>query len=130
MRRILRQQRRRRRGAAGQRFVMKSLPLLVEPEIAGHHAKNQAASLPRVAIIGRGVNVEPDMLHMGEVAAQLLDHLVAFTLGAETRALHDFEFLELGPVLQNHVEIGVESAGGDDDGFAADLQKSRRCGCG
>ena len=101
---------------------MKSFALLVEPDVAGDHAKHQAAPLLRVAIIGRCVNVEPDVLHVGEVAAQLLDHLVAFAFGAEAGAFHDFEFLELRPVLQDHIEIGIEAAGGDDDGFAADFK--------
>ena len=122
---VLRQQRRRRRGAAGERLVVKASALLVEPDVAGHHAKNQAAPLLRVAIVRRGIDVEPDAVHVGEVAAELLDHLVAFALGAEAGAFHDFEFFELRPVLQNHVEIGIESAGGDDDGLAVDVDALR-----
>ena len=84
---------------------MESFALLVEPDVAGHHAEHQTAPLLRIAIIRRGIDVEPDVLHVGEVAAQLLDHLVAFALGAEAGAFHHFEFFELGAMFQDHVEI-------------------------
>ena len=119
--RRLREQRRSRRGAAGARLVVKAPALLVEPDVAGHHAENQAAALLRVAIIRRGVDVEPDAVHMREVAAELVDHLVAFALGAEAGAFHDAEFFELGAMFQDHFEIGIETAGGNDHGFAVDV---------
>ena len=84
---------------------MESFALLVEPDVAGYLAEDQAASLLRIAIIGRGVNVKPYAVHVSEVAAKLIYHFVAFTLGAEARAFHDFEFFKLGPVLQDHVEV-------------------------
>ena len=84
MRRVLCQQRRSSRGPAGRRFVMKSSTLLVKPDVAGNLAENQAASLLRIAVIRRRVNVKPDVLHVSEIAAELLDHFVAGSFGAET----------------------------------------------
>ncbi len=119
--RVLREQRRGCRSAAGARLVVKALALLVEPDVAGHHAENQTAALLRVAVIRGGVNVEPDAVHMREVAAEFADHLVAFALGAEAGAFHDAKVFELGAMLQDHFEIGIETAGGDDDGFTEDV---------
>ena len=102
---------------------MKTPALLIKPDIARHHAENQAASLLRIAIIRRGVDVEPDVVHVGEVAAELFDHLVAFALGAESRAFHHFKFFKLGTMFQDHVEIRVEAAGGDDHGFTVDFER-------
>src|SRR5262245_58814186 len=100
---------------------MKTFALLVEPYITGHHAKDQTATLLRVPIIRRGIDVEPNALHVGQIAAQLLDHFMTLALGAEARTFHDLKFSKLGPLLQDHVKIGIEAASGDDDRFAADF---------
>ncbi len=109
---------------------MKTPALLIEPDVAGHHAKDQAASLLRIAIIRRGIDIKPDMFHVSEIAAQLFNHLVALAFGAETRSLHDFEFFKLRAMFQNHVEIGVESAGSDNDASAVNLQRVTVAGGG
>src|SRR6185503_17174011 len=83
MGRILREQRWRRRSAAGSGLVMKAVALLVKPDIAGYLAKDQAASLLRIAIVGRGINIEPNAIHVGEIAAELTDHLMAFAFCVE-----------------------------------------------
>ena len=46
---------------------------------------------------------------------------MAFAPGAEAGTFHDPKFLEFRAVLQNHLEIGIESAGGDHDGFGMDI---------
>src|SRR5262245_30392486 len=51
---------------------MKAAALLIKPNIARHHAENQAASLLRITIVRRGIDVKPDVVHVGKVAAELL----------------------------------------------------------
>ena len=75
---------------------MKTLSLLIEPDIAGGQAKDQSASALRVAVIRRGINIEPDIVHVGKITAQLADHLVPGAFRAEPGAFHHFDFLNSG----------------------------------
>src|SRR5258705_13474000 len=108
---------------------MKAPALLIKPNVAWHHTENQAASLLRITIIRRGIDVKPDLVHVGEIAAELFDHLVTFALGAESRALHHFKFFELRTMFQNHVEVRVETPGSDDHGFTVDFKRFAVPGC-
>src|SRR6266513_4460134 len=102
---------------------MKTPTLLVKPDIARDLAEYQTSTLLGIAVIRRGVNVEPNAIHVREITTQLINHLVAFAFGAEARTFHDFEFFKLGSMLQHHIKIRVETAGGDDDGFAVNFKR-------
>src|SRR5262249_11853217 len=79
------------------------------------------ASALWIAVIRCGINIEPDVFHVGKITAQIADHLVAGAFGPEPGTFHHLRCFKLGPMLQNHVEVRVESAGGDDYGFAVNL---------
>ena len=118
MARILRQQRGCRRGGAGERLVMEAPPLLVDPDVAGSAAEDETAPPARVAVVGRGVDIEPDISEMGEIASRLADQRVAGAGRVGAGALHDPVLGEIGSDLQDHVEVGVETARRDEDGPA------------
>src|SRR5438093_9353561 len=96
---ILRQQRRRGRGAAGARLVVKAASLLIDPDVARREPEDQAAPALGIAIIRSCVDVEPDVLHVSEVAAQLANELVARAGRAPSGPLHHLEGFKLRPTL-------------------------------
>src|SRR4029434_577716 len=100
---------------------MKTLPLLIEPDIAWCQAKHQTASALRIAVIRRGINIEPDILHVREITAQLADHLVAGAFGAEPGAFHHFRRLKLSAVRDAHVAFRIESSRSGHDALAVNL---------
>src|SRR4029434_9000898 len=102
---------------------MKASPLLIEPEITRGQAKDQSSPALGIAVIQRGIDIKPDMIHVGKVTAQLANHLVAGAFGAEPRAFHNFCLLKPGPVLQNHVEFRVESSRSDHHSLAVNLDR-------
>ena len=118
MARVLRQQGGRRRVGARPRLVVEALPLPVDPDVAGGAAKDEAAPPAPIAVVRGRVDVEPDVPEMGEVAACLADQRMARPGGVGTGTLHDPVFGEIGSDLQDHVEVGVETARRHQDGPA------------
>src|SRR5918998_6951810 len=94
MGRILRQKRGSSRCAAGNRFVVETLSLLVDPNVAWSHAEHESSSLLRIAVIRGGIDVKPNVVHVREVAAQFPDHFMSGAFGAKARAFHNPEFLK------------------------------------
>src|SRR5207249_8161350 len=107
---------------ARQRFIVKAFALLIEPDVAGRETEDQTAAPLGVAIIRRGINVKPDVIHMREVATQLANHFVTRAGCAEARAFHDLEGFELGPILQDHIEIRIKAPRRDYDALAVNLE--------
>ena len=102
-----------------QRLVVEAAALLIDPDVAGHQTEHEAAALRRVAVVGRGVDVEPDVVHVGEIAARLANELVSATGRAASRSFQHLVVLESGIELEHHVDVRVEAAGRHDDGLAA-----------
>ena len=96
---------------------METLALLVDVDVARREAEHKAAALVGIAIVRRRVDVEPDMVHVREVAADLFDHAVAVAVRAETRALQHAVRLQLRLRFKNHLDIRVEAAGRHHDGL-------------
>ena len=116
--RVLRQQGGGRRGGAGQRLVVKAPPLLVDPDVAGRAAEDEAAACARIAVVGRGVDVKPDIAEMGEIAAGLADQRMAGPGGIRAGAFHDPVPGEIRSDVEDHVEVGIEPSGRHQDGPA------------
>ncbi len=82
MARFLRHQRWTAGITAGQRFVMEPPALLVHPYVPGYQAERQAPAAGRIAIVGRRIHIEPDVIHVGKIAAKFAQQLVSVAVGA------------------------------------------------
>ena len=117
-----------RRVAAGARLIVEAAALLVDPDVAGHEAEGEAPALRGIAVIGRRVHIEPDVIHVREIAADLPHHLVAGSGGIAPGAFQDHVVAERRIELNHHVAVRVEAAGRHHHGLA--FHRHRLAGLG
>src|SRR5262249_23986902 len=94
--------------------------LVFDPDVAGSQTKQEAAALRGVAVVWRGVDVEPDVVHVREIAAHLANEFVPGSRRAAPGSFQDPVVSESGIKLEHHLEVRVEATGCYHNSLAAD----------
>ena len=88
------------------RFSLWDLETLhVHPDSVGDAAHHEPAPVLGIAMVGDGVDIEPDIFHMRQHAAKALHHPVPVSRRTHVRAFEHAVPVQIGTIRVHHVEV-------------------------
>jgi hypothetical protein len=84
-------------------------------------AEDQTALGSGIAVIRGGISVEPDVIHMREIAADLAHEFMPCACCSNAGPFHDLTAPKIRPYLTDHIEIGVKTPRSDHKRLATNL---------